>query len=270
MWSLTSYCSVEANIQTENCQEFFKNNGHYHGDSDTLTAYHYILEFTPLGDLNLILVILVAIMVLYKISKIFNSGEAKSILLRQNYNEFKNKLIKEAIKYAMVIPLAFTIIFIFCLIVCKGSFDASATISSSIASFPEFYLNMGVKFFFLQIFSIFVMTLIYAFISLIAARIINNYYASIIASFLIFMVLEVISYCGVGLVILLNIFNIEVVDCFNLMNQFNFYRAENYMLYIGIRLTILVILFLIFKAMYKDKESFVKFVEKESEISHGN
>ena len=42
------------------------------------------------------------------------------------------------------------------------------------------------------------------------------------------------------------------------------------MLYIGIRLTILVILFLIFKAMYKDKESFVKFVEKESEISHGN
>ena len=66
------------------------------------------------------------------------------------------------------------------------------------------------------------------------------------------------------------IFKDDVTDCFNLINQFNFYRAENFLLYIGIRIVILISLVLIFKLVYKDKESFVKFVEKESEISHGN
>ena len=268
--SLTLCCQVEANVESDMCQDFFANGSHYSSTGDTLTVYHYILEFTPLGYLNLILVALVSIMVLYKISKIFNCGEAKTMLVRESYLKFKKNLVKNAFKYALVIPIAFTIIFIFCMIVCKGNFDAKETINGSIASFPEIYLNMGWKFFFLQIFSIFIMTLIYAFISLISARIVNNYYASIVVSYLIFMVIEVISYCGIGIILLLNVFKFDVIDCFNLINQFNFYRAENYLLYIGIRIVILISLVLIFKLVYKDKESFVKFVEKESEISHGN
>ena len=73
-------------------------------------------------------------MVLYKISKIFNCGEAKTMLVRESYLKFKKNLVKGAFKYALVIPIAFTIIFIFCMIVCKGNFDAKETTSKT--SFP--------------------------------------------------------------------------------------------------------------------------------------
>ena len=76
------------------CQDFFANGSHYSSTGDTLTVYHYILEFTPLGYLNLILVALVSIMVLYKISKIFNCGEAKTMLVRESYLKFKKNLVK--------------------------------------------------------------------------------------------------------------------------------------------------------------------------------
>ena len=56
--SLTLYCQVEANVKSDMCQDFFANGSHYSSTGDTLTVYHYILEFTPLGYLNLILVAL--------------------------------------------------------------------------------------------------------------------------------------------------------------------------------------------------------------------
>lgn len=246
-------CSNEANKETASCQEFLASGGKITGTHDTLTVYYYLLDSTPLAYLNIVMVILVSMIIIYEIPKLSSLNEHTKKIVTNDYKKNKRKIYLNILKCTLVIPLSLFVLFIFCIIVTKGNFDATETIKKSIASFPSIYLNMGIKFFLLHIFSIFIMCLIYTCINFISAKLTHNNYIRIALSFILYLFIEFISYFGIGMVIFLNLFKIDITDYFNLMNQLNFYNCENYLLYIIIRISILIILIIINTLIYKNK-----------------
>ena len=230
----------------------------------TQFMFYEIIMDSPIDFLNVISALLVSAMAIYSVSKIFNSGIVKYILSREDYFIYIRKLIFSCLKYALYYTLIFFIVYLICAIACKWNFDIS-TIGEDVSFFDLRLINLGpVLFIVFWLFNLFVMSIIYILCSIIAIRIINNYYASVILSYFIFLTLLIISHILVGSCFFYILLNINTYAYFNLLNVFSLSEIPNYYIYFLIRLIIIFILSLIIYLLYRNKEKFIIFVENRS------
>ena len=255
---LKGICTTEEANKVDMCKNYL-NNSSVKKSYDNLYIFYNQINTLPISILLILSVMIIATMALFKISKFFNSGIIKQFLIREDYKQLHKNMLKEGLKASIVLPIFFAFIF---LLSCLYGNGFSMPLNSQISSFPIEYYQMGFNFFWVFEFSIWIYSLIYVFISLISARIVNNYYVNIIMSFLIFMAIEIISYIFLSIGVFNGILNIKLFDYFELFNFFSFYNVPNYLFYISIRIAILIILIIIYYCIYKNKEKFVNYLEK--------
>ena len=256
-------CDEEEYLDKSYCVEY-KSNGKVQGTFDGYIIFYYLVNDSVISYLNISLALIMPIILLKNICKTLNNGELKYILVRQDYKKFKLNLLKQAFIYSILIIVPFIFLILECFALATTKFDIGL-FDPSLANFPIEYLKMGGYFFVVYLINIFTMTFIFSELSLISLRIVNNYYISIIISYLVYLVLEIISYLFFGVFIGSNILNLDISSYFEMMNFMNFANVPNFSLYIIIRLTILGILLLVFWLIFKNKEKFMMYIEKGSE-----
>ena len=256
-------CDEEEYLDKSYCVEY-KNNGKVQGTFDGYIIFYYLVNDSVISYLNISLALIMPIILLKNICKTLNNGELKYILVRQDYKKFKLNLLKQAFIYSILIIVPFIFLILECFALATTKFDIGL-FDPSLANFPIEYLKMGGYFFVVYLINIFTMTFIFSELSLISLRIVNNYYISIIISYLVYLVLEIISYLFFGVFIGSNILKLDISSYFEMMNFMNFANVPNFSLYIIIRLTILGILLLVFWLIFKNKEKFMMYIEKGSE-----
>lgn len=256
-------CDEEEYLDKSYCVEY-KSNGKVQGTFDGYIIFYYLVNDSVISYLNISLALIMPIILLKNICKTLNNGELKYILVRQDYKKFKLNLLKQAFIYSILIIVPFIFLILECFALATTKFDIGL-FDPSLANFPIEYLKMGGYFFVVYLINIFTMTFIFSELSLISLRIVNNYYISIIISYLVYLVLEIISYLFFGVFIGSNILKLDISSYFEMMNFMNFANVPNFSLYIIIRLTILGILLLVFWLIFKNKEKFMMYIEKGSE-----
>ena len=257
-------CQTDEMKTSEICQAYF-NNGPYEAKRDVLFVFYYLLNFSPMQYLNFIIPFIIAILTLKKASKIFNHSQAKLYLVREKYSTFIKSLLKSFFKYIFLFPIIFIILYLGCLWLGKGDFDVSYLIDNGVTMFAYQYASLGPWFIVLFIYNLIVNIIIYMLLSLIALRIVNNYYISVIVSYIFFLIVAITGEVFVTL-FFYKIFNIDVKSYLNFINNFGFSNIPNYYLYTGIRIMIIVILSVITYILYRNKEKLVRYTEKKLEI----
>lgn len=257
-------CQTEEMKLSEECQDYF-NNGPYEAKKDVLYIFYYLLNFSAIDYLNYIIPFIIAMLTLKKASKIFNNSQAKLYLVREKYSTFIKNLLKSFFKYIFLFPIIFIILYFGCLWLGKGNFDVSYLINSGVTMFPYQYASLGPWFIVLFIYNLIINVIIYILLSLIALRIVNNYYISVIVSYILFLIVAItgeVFLTGIFLIV----FNIDIRMYLNFINNFTFYGIPNYYLYTGIRIMVIVILSVITYILYRNKEKIVNYTEKKLEI----
>lgn len=257
-------CQTDEMKTSEICQAYF-NNGPYEAKRDVLFVFYYLLNFSPMQYLNFIIPFIIAILTLKKASKIFNHSQAKLYLVREKYSTFIKSLLKSFFKYIFLFPIIFIILYLGCLWLGKGDFDVSYLIDNGVTMFAYQYASLGPWFIVLFIYNLIVNIIIYMLLSLIALRIVNNYYISVIVSYIFFLIVAITGEVFVTL-FFYKIFNIDVKSYLNFINNFGFSNIPNYYLYTGIRIMLIVILSVITYILYRNKEKLVRYTEKKLEI----
>ena len=129
----------------------------------------------------------------------------------------------------------------------------------------QYGTSLGPWFIVLFTYSLIINVIIYILLGLISLRIVNNYYVSVIISYILFLVMA-ISGEIFGELIFYECFNIDIHNYLNFIGIFEFSDIPNYYLYTGIRILIIFILTGIIYLLYRNKEKLINYTEKKWEI----
>ena len=258
-------CQSDEMKTSKECQNYFINGPYEDAERDVLFIFYYLFDSSPLRILSFTMSFLISLVSLKKISTIFNNGQTKLYLTREKYSVFIKKMLLNSLKYIFLFPIIFIILYLGCLWLGKGNFDVSYLIDSSASMIPYQYASLGPWFIVLFTYSLIINVIIYILLGLISLRIVNNYYVSVIISYILFLVMA-ISGEIFGELIFYECFNIDIHNYLNFIGIFEFSDIPNYYLYTGIRILIIFILTGIIYLLYRNKEKLINYTEKKWEI----
>lgn len=244
----------EENKDADFCQEYLKN-GKVTNNQTTLDIFFNLIEYSPLGYLNYLASFIIGIVSIKNISRILNSRIAKYYLIRENYKDFIKMIFKSVLKYVFFLPIIFLILYVLCCFLGKWQLFGVNGFDENIAIF-------GGKTIIIFLFNVVLMSIIYLFVVLITLRITSNYYIGIILNYLIYFILAIFFEIYLRGIILYGYFSIETYTYLLFFNVFNLRDIPNLYIYFGIRISVILILFTVVVLIYKDKEKFVKYIDK--------
>lgn len=244
----------EENKDTDFCQEYLKY-GKVTNNQTVLDIFFNLVEYSPLGYLNFLASFIIGLVALKNVSKILNSRIAKYYLIRENYKDFIKLIFKSVLKYVCFLPVIFLILYIVCGFLGKWQMYGVYGFDENIAVF-------GSKTIIVFLFNVVLMSTIYLLVSLITLRITSNYYIGIILNYLIYFILAIFFEIYLRDLILYGYFSLETYTYLLFFNVFNLRDIPNLYIYFGIRILVILVLFMVVALMYKDKEKFVKYIDK--------
>ena len=253
-------CSIDNMKSTDICIDFFQNGV----KEPTVTAqylFYYITDISLIGYLNIFGALVLCAMILYDNSKLLSSGVSKLFLIREGYKKLFKRLFLNCIKYSLLYVALFLIIYVLCMFFSNFNFDISNYTNISFFDMRLFKYG-NISFIIVWFLNALIMSFIYSLCSLISMRVVKNYFGSLILSFLIFVSLDIISHVIIGALFMYNLFGFQNYDIFNLINAYNLKNIDSYLLYFLIRFGIIFILLVIIFIIYKNKEKFVKYIER--------
>lgn len=255
----TKECFLEEYKNIDYCIEYLKN-GKVVSNKGALDIFFSLVEYSPLGYLNMLAPFILGIVSIKKISKILNSRIAKYYLIRERYKRFVVEIYNSIMKYVFYLPFIYLILYLFCVIVSHGNIYG-------IEGFDPNILALGDNLIIVYLFNVFLMSIIYLLISVITVRIVNNYYIGIILNYLLYFVLDILMEIYLKGIVLYLSLGIDTKGYFLFFNVFNLRSIPNLYIYFGIRIVVAIILFIISILLYKNKESYVKYLEKGSSLN---
>ena len=254
----TNMCASEKYQNTDFCIEYLTN-GKVVNHQPVLDIFFNVIEYSPLGYLNILAAFILGIVSIKNISKILNSRFAKYYLTREDYSSFKKRIFISILKYIIYFPLMYLILYIICCFL--GNWDLTGA-----EGFDANILVFGSKTIIIYLLNAGIMSLIYLLISIITVRIVNNYYLGIVLNYLIYFGLSIFMEIYIRGIIFYGYFSLDTYSYFLFFNAFNLRDIPNLFIYFGVRILVAGILFIISLNMYKDKESFVKYLEKKEVV----
>lgn len=242
---------------------------------DTISVFFYIITHSSLAILQIISPIFVMICATYKIHKEFHTEFIKYRLLRMSYKKYINSMFIELMKSTWILPVSMFFLFILCFIFTKNfdfsnalpqvlgyAPDGKPIVMSNIAIINMKFYKYPIQLMIVYFLTLFFHSIFYANISFIICRKNKIFLVSLLESFLVFIIIAVISELGLqyissfilGIDCLVGIFNITGIWIYCDIN--NFWAILIY----GFLLSL--ISFLIAKKVYKNKERLLMDCEK--------
>lgn len=222
---------------------------------DFFTAYTNIVV-TGLGKYSFILFLFVVMPSLYGISKYLKNKIILYDVTRMKYEKIKNKLLIEAYKSALIIPLIILIGFVICYLI-SGNLDPTYSIKNSSSVWSESTLKNPFIFMPLYLINTFFHCIIYVNISLLIVRKYHNYFVAIILSFLSYIGIEAILEIGVNGILFTTILKSSAGIIFNIMNFITFNDGCGIIPVLSVSGTILIISSILVWSKYTNKEKLI-------------
>ncbi len=213
------------------------------------------------SKITYILFLFISLPVLYEVCKIFKNKHLLYELTRENYSNFKNKIIRNSYIKSMILPLSILIIQIIILIYCNG-FTTSVYFKDSIMI--DNIINPYL-YFITIIIRLIIISIIYTNIALIVVRKQHDFYIASILSYLLFIGIELILEFLIGVILFDNLFKMSSMELYiNIINVFNLNLEKGYMLLYLPIIIVLIITSIILYFEYRNKEKLIIDCEKNN------
>lgn len=244
--------------QIKNCKDIIELS------KENIRSDYYYMTNEIMKDYNKITYILflfISLPVLYEICKIFKNKHLLYDLTRENYNTFKNKIIKKSYIKSMILPLSILIIQIIILIYCNG-FTTSIYFKDGIMI--DNIINPYL-YFFTIIIRLIIISIIYTNIALIVVRKKHDFYIASILSYLLFIGIELMLEFLIGVILLDNVFKMNSMELYiNIVNVFYLNLGKGYMVLYLPLIIVLIITSIILYFEYRNKEKLIIDCEKNN------
>lgn len=213
--------------------------------------------------MTLFIFLLIVIPSINTVCKFMKNNIFKNSLLREGYRTSIFKLFISAYRSALILPILTIIAFIVCY-VSTGNFDFMNAVEGNSVSWSINSLKTPVIFMSIYVFKIFVVSLIYVNISLIACRKNQSFIISTITSFLYFIAIEVFLEVVCNMLISNMIFKSDFGILFNILSIFSLFDYYGLFYSILIPVFLLIISFFVVYLLYRNKEKILIECEKNA------
>jgi len=231
---------------------------------DPLLFYYIIFANSSLYNLPLVAPLFVIIPSIFSFHQQLSTGFVKNCLTRINYKEYLKKEYLKSFKWSLLLPL---FVFIFLIISCfvTGSLDfgSGKEYYGYLSSPPIKFAKCAGLFIFTYIINLFFHSILYINIGLIFCKKNSNFIATIILSYISYIVLDIILEVFVGGLFFAKLLNIHNVSI--LLNLFNFWvydGVSNLILSIVFSIMLSILSTFIVFGIYKNKEGVIIESEK--------
>lgn len=190
----------------------------------------------------------------YDFFREYSTGFYKNKLTRITYLQYLKKVLKKAYQCIWIYPVWILILFLISYLI-SGHFNYQNSIINPI---DEFYIQNFLPFIFIFLLNIMLNSIFYVHLSLLPIRKNHNYIVSVFASYILFIIWDIISEILIGTILFELVLNIsQTSNLFSLFNYWVYDGISNLGIYIGINILYVVISFLIFYVIYSNKEKVV-------------
>lgn len=222
---------------------------------DFFTTYMNVVVL-GLGKYTFILFLFIVIPSLYNTSKYLKNKIILEDALRMKYQDIKKKIIGEAYKSLIILPLAVIISFVICYFI-SSIFDATYALKNSTIVWSESTVNKPIIFMLSYLINIVFHCILYINISLIIVRKYHNYFASVILSFLLYVGIEAILEIGLNGILFTSLLKSGAGIIFNIMNYITFNDSVGILPILLVSSSLAIISSVIVSYKYRDKEKLI-------------
>lgn len=224
---------------------------------DAITLTCTIVENTIFNALQYFSPLIIAIAVIGSLHSIFTSGMFENYLLRLDYKKYLKKIYKTVLSSAFIMPASLIIIFVISSIFTGFNFDIN-NVDKGLAVYGQWKYENFLLYGFLICLLQYLISLLYANISLYCCKKNKNKVVAIIMSYIIFLIVDIVIYVVVYGMLLNNLFGLkEMTDYFNIAGYWFFSSDYKVIIPVLIAFVLQAISFIIVYLEYKKKEQVV-------------
>lgn len=242
---------------------------------DAISVFFYIVAHSSLGILQIVSPIFVMICATYKIHKEFHTGFIKHKLLRMSYRKYITCQFVELMKSTWILPFSMLVLFVLCCVFTKNfdfsnaapqilgyAPDGNPIVMNNIAIINMEFYKYPIQLMITYFLTLFFHSIFYANISFIICRKNKIFLVSLLESFLVFVIIAIISELGLQYISSF-IFGIDfLVGIFNITGIWIYCDINNFLAILIYGFLLSLISFLVAKNSYKDKERLLRDCEK--------
>lgn len=242
---------------------------------DTITVFFYTLAYSNLSMIQIIGPIFIIYICVCKFNKELHTGSIKNFLTRQNYRAYLKKIFKYSIKISWVLPISMFLLFIFCFFVTKNfnfenaipkitgyAKDGLPIVTGTISPLNVEFYNTPLKLMTTFFLVIFLHSLLYANIGIIMCKKSKNLVVTVISSFLVFIVINIISEIVIGYIVIRKLGFSNLNGVFNLFGIWVYCDYTGFLPLIIYSIILVVLSYVILWFSYKNKEGVIIESEK--------
>jgi hypothetical protein len=222
---------------------------------DTISVYFDITANSSLRNLQLFAPILIIIVAIWSFHKELRSGYYKNVLTRKSYKEYFKDHYINSLKSVMILPVFIIFVFIMSYFL-SGNFN----FEESMKNYPGYlfiddkYLKILPWFSFVYVLNIILHSMFWINLGYIAMKKSNHIFVTLLSSFLLYMMIFIISEIFIGAFLFSNI---NAQDYFSLANIWAYDNVDNLWGMVVFSITLVIGSTLIVLRIYKDKENVV-------------
>lgn len=216
----------------------------------------YAVTVEPLNPIMIIIILFLTIPSLYYVSKLLKNRYIINSSSRENYKSFVKKMLKEAYKPVIILPITILLGFIICYIH-TGTLNIDYSLKAGSTLWKIENIKQPLLFLTLYMTNIIIHSILYINIGLIIVRKYHNFYISNILSFLTLFGLEAILEIIFGTFIFNYIFKIDIWIIVNIMNMFTFNDYHGLGLNMITPTIMMILSCILVYYLYKNKENLI-------------
>lgn len=246
--------SKEFEIESQYCQDLINK------DISFGSAYYMFSDAFILG-IGIYTYVIILICIVFSstyASNYVKSGAIKNEIVRTSYKDIMFNIYKKSIDHIFLLPLIIVIAYAFCFIHYKGI----GPLNVDSVSWQAKTMANPILFILLYIINVLIHLNLYTNISLIWVRKFKNIFLSIVCSFLTIIGIEIFFESAIFYFIYL-VFKKSYGSIFNIINFLAFNDVYGMFSSSIVPLILLIISYIILYLVYKDKEKFIKYSERD-------
>lgn len=193
--------------------------------------------------------------------KEINSNHLKNYLTRKSYKQYLKKFFKSAYKVFWILPCYVFYVFLLSYII-SGHFNYGLSAGTGLATYGIQYLKLGILFVVLMALNVAIHSLIYANLSMICAKKNKNILLTLLESYILWIVIEIVGEVVNSDLIKFGILDIKYSSIFNIVDLYSYFSRGNIWLTLLISLGYFLISLVIAILVYKNKEKTMVCFEK--------
>lgn len=232
--------------------------------NDPIILYYHIIQDLSLYYLQILMPLFIVIPAIWIFHKELHSGYIKYCLTRENYRTYLKKNYIKALLNAFILPFIVVVLVLLCCMITKGfAFGSGKELYGWIASPDVQYLSNLPLFMVTYILVMFLHGIFYVNLGLMCCKKNSNILVTIILSYLLFLIIDIILEVFVGNLLLARILGIHnIASSLSLVNIWTYEGVVSLSFIIIYSLALVIISTLVLYFIYKNKEDVLYASEK--------